>query len=65
MLALLAGARCQANPIYRLFQVLTQPVLKTIRGLAPKGIVDRHLPFVAFFLLFWSWIGLAYLKRLL
>ena len=27
------------------------------------AIIDRHVPFVAFFLLFWLWIFLAWAKR--
>lgn len=64
VLALLAGAMRQGNPVYRMLQIITQPVLRLARKLAPPLIVDTHLPFVAFFLLFWLWIGLAYLKRI-
>jgi hypothetical protein len=28
-------------------------------------IVDRHIPVVAFFLLFWIWIALAYARRVI
>jgi len=65
ILALLAGARRATNPIYRVFQVVTQPVLRAVRFVTPKLIIDKHLPFVAFFLLFWLWIFLAYAKRVL
>ena len=63
--ALLSGARRANNPIYRLFQIVTRPVVSMTRWLTPKVIVDRHLPFVAFFLSFWLWIVLAYVKRVL
>ena len=63
--ALLAGARRASNPIYWLFEVLTRPALGVCRWLTPKAVLDRHLPFVAFFLSFWLWIVLAYVKRLL
>jgi uncharacterized protein YggT (Ycf19 family) len=63
ILALLAGGRRHANPVYRLFVVVTGPVLKLARRVAPPQIMDRHLPLAAFFLLFWMWIGLAWLKR--
>jgi len=65
LLALLAGAGRTRNPIYRLFQIVTAPVLKAVRWLTPKLIIDKHLPFVAFFVLFWLWILLAYVKRTL
>jgi uncharacterized protein YggT (Ycf19 family) len=63
--ALLAGARRQANPIYQLFAIITKPVLRVVRFITPKPIIDKHLPFVAFFLLFWLWIFLAWAKRYL
>lgn len=63
LLALLAGARRGTNPIYRLFQIVTAPVLRAVRWITPKLILDKHLPFVAFFVLFWLWIFLAYAKR--
>ena len=65
LLALLAGPSRAANPIYRLFQVITRPVLRAARHVTPRAIIDRHLPFVAFFLLFWLWIVLAYVKKIL
>lgn len=65
LLALLAGAGRSKNPVYRLFQIVTGPVLKAMRHVTPKAIIDKHLPYVAFFLLFWLWILLAYVKRTL
>lgn len=63
--AFLSGARRQANPIYQLFAVVTKPVIHIVRVITPKAIIDRHVPFVAFFLLFWLWIFLAWAKRFL
>jgi hypothetical protein len=63
LVAFLAGARRAGNPVYQLFSVITGPVVKAVRFVTPKVIIDRHLPFVTFFLLFWLWILLAYLKR--
>jgi uncharacterized protein YggT (Ycf19 family) len=64
LLALLAGSRRHDNTIYKLFVLITDPVLKIVRKISPPQVIDKHLPFVAFFLLFWCWIGLAYLKQL-
>lgn len=63
ILALLAGNRRTGNPIYQLFLVVTRPVMKVVRFISPPQIIDKHLPFVAFFVLFWIWVGLAWLKR--
>lgn len=65
VLALLAGPRRGSNPIYRVFLIVTGPVLRAVRYVTPKAIIDKHLPFVAFFVLFWLWILLAYVKRVL
>ena len=63
VLALLAGGRRHNNFVYRLFLVITGPVIKVCRWVTPKIIIDKHLPFVAYFLLFWLWIVLAWVKR--
>jgi hypothetical protein len=60
---LLSGARRAQNPIYVLFQVITKPVVRFTRWFTPKVIVDQHIGFVAFFLMFWLWILLAWAKR--
>ena len=64
LLALLAGSRRHDNTMYKLFLIITGPVLKAVRVVTPPQVIDKHLPFVAFALLFWCWIGLAYLTRL-
>jgi len=64
LLALLAGRRRHDNTIYKLFLIVTSPVLKAARRITPRQIIDRHLPFVAFAVLFWIWIALAWLKKL-
>jgi hypothetical protein len=60
--AVLAGRRREANPIYQLFRLVTRPVIAALRFVVPRLVIDRHLPVVAFFVLFWLWILLAYLK---
>jgi hypothetical protein len=65
IVGLLAGRRREENFIYRIFQVVTRPAIRAIRALLPTVIIDRHIPYVAFFLLLWLWLALAYLKRLL
>jgi uncharacterized protein YggT (Ycf19 family) len=62
-LALLIGCRRQDNPVYRLFVLATRPVLGLLRRVVPRQIIDRHLPVVAFFLLFWALVGLTAWKK--
>ena len=56
VLALLAGPKRDKNLVYQLFQVLTRPLLVGARWVSPKVVLDRHLPLVAFFLLFFVWL---------
>lgn len=63
LLALLAGGRRHTNVVYKLFVLLTQPVIKFTRWISPRQIIDKHVPFVAFVLLFWLLVLLTYLKK--
>jgi uncharacterized protein YggT (Ycf19 family) len=64
LLALLAGSRRHNNTVYKLFLIITNPVVKIVRKITPRVIIDQHLPVVAFFLLFWLWLALAYWRKL-
>lgn len=63
VLAILSGSRRESNIVYKLFSTVTSPVIRMARFVTPKLVVDKHLPMVTFFLLFWLWIGLAYVKQ--
>lgn len=63
ILALLAGSGRERNIVYQLFRTVTAPVMKAMRFVTPRLVLDKHLPFVGFFVLFWLWILLAYVKR--
>lgn len=63
LLALLAGGRRDSNPIYMIFKIITRPLVRGARFITPKFILEKHLPFVAFFALFWMGLLLAYAKR--
>lgn len=62
IVGLMAGPARQTNAIYRLLQTITLPVFRLARKLSPGLIADRHLGWVAFLLLFWSWLLLLYAK---
>lgn len=63
LLALLAGKYRHDNAIYKVFQIVTGPVVKAVRAITPRFILDAHVPLLAFFLLLWLWFGLAALRR--
>ena len=62
LLGLLAGARRERNFFYRLLQVMTQPVIKTVRLLTPRVVLDRHVPLAAFALLASIWLVTTIVK---
>jgi len=62
-LALLAGKYREQNIFYRVLRIITWPVVRAVRFITPRFIIDAHIPVLTFFLLFWLWIMLAFAKR--
>lgn len=56
VLGLLAGAKREQNLFYQVFQVVTKPLVTGARFIAPRVVLDRHLPLVAFLILFFIWL---------
>ena len=59
MVYLLSFGRHEGNAVYRFFRFLTSPVTGLVRRITPEKVADRHVPVVAFFLLFWIYFALA------
>lgn len=55
LLGFLTGASRSRNPFYAFLQLLVRPWIAVARRLSPKGVLDRHLPLIAFFLLLLVW----------
>lgn len=55
--------RHDANPVYGLFRFLTSPITRAVRAITPAKVADRHVPVVAFLLLFWMWFALILVRR--
>lgn len=49
----------RSNPLYRLFELIASPVVKFLRLLTPKVVLDRHIPVGAFLFLLvaYFWLG--------
>lgn len=62
-LAVLAGKYREQNVFYRVLRIIASPVVRAVRFIAPRFILDAHVPVLTFFLLFWLWIVLAFVKR--
>jgi len=48
---LFAGATRDSNAIYFIFKTITSPVMKLVRAITPRIVIDQHIGFVALFLL--------------
>ena len=60
----LFGPRARdGNFIYDLFKKGTRPIIMFTRAITPRIVHDAHVGLVAFFILVWLWLGLAYAKR--
>ncbi|KWT78665.1 MULTISPECIES: hypothetical protein [unclassified Variovorax] len=56
LLGLLAGRGRESNFFYRLLQILTNPVVKAVRLITPRFVLDRHIPLAAFLALLSVWL---------
>ena len=50
------------NLVYKLFQTVASPVVKVVRLVTPKVVLDRHIPIAAFMVLVFAyfWLGFAH-----
>ena len=62
LLYLLAGKSREQNLVYKLFKIITSPVMKATRVITPKIVIDRHIWLVAVLLLGMLWLVLTVLK---
>lgn len=58
----LSFGKHEANGVYKLFWLITSPVVKVTRIITPSKVADKHVPVVALLLVFWIWVFMAYLK---
>lgn len=63
VLALLAGRGRDQNIFYVLLKTIASPAVKAVRFVAPRFIIDAHIPFLTFFILFWLLVVLTALKH--
>ena len=58
----LSFGKHEVNAVYRMFRLLTSPIVRAARVITPNKVSDRHVPFVALMLLFWIWLFLSFTK---
>jgi uncharacterized protein YggT (Ycf19 family) len=51
------------NLVYRLFELIASPVVKVIRWITPKVVLDQHIPIAAFLVLLFAYFWLGFEHR--
>ncbi len=64
VLAVLPGVDREKNLFYLVLKTLASPATRLARWIAPKFVVDRHIGWIALFILLALWVGLAVLKQI-
>ena len=62
LLYVLAGKDRENNLVYKLFKVITSPVMAITRFITPRIVLDRHVWMVSLLLLGSLWLGLTVYK---
>jgi uncharacterized protein YggT (Ycf19 family) len=55
--------RRQDNFVYQLFSILTKPVVRLVRVVTPRVIIDGHVPAVAFLILIIAYFAVGFAHR--
>ena len=55
LLYILAGAKRETNVFYKVLGTITGPIIKSVRFITPRFIVDQHLGALAFLILAVFW----------
>jgi uncharacterized protein YggT (Ycf19 family) len=55
----LSFGKHETNVVYQIIRFVTGPITKPVRWITPNKVADKHVPFVAFLLLFWIAIGFS------
>lgn len=55
LLYIMAGAKRDTNVFYQVLTTITRPIIKAVRFIAPRFIVDQHIGALAFLILVLFW----------
>jgi hypothetical protein len=64
VLAVLPGVDRDRNLFYQVLKTLASPAMRVARWVSPRFVDDRHVGWVALFILLVLWFGLQILKQI-
>jgi hypothetical protein len=60
LLWVLAGRKRMDNIFYQVLSIVTDPLLRFTRWIAPRVVLDSYIPAIAFGLVLWVWIAIVF-----
>jgi hypothetical protein len=60
LLWVLAGRKRMDNIFYQVLAVVTDPLIRATRFIAPRVVMDSHIPVVTFVLVAWIWLAIVF-----
>ena len=60
LLWLLAGRRPMDNIFYQVLAVVTDPLLRATRWVAPRVVLDSYIPAITFGIVLWIWLLIVF-----
>jgi|SRR5687767_3223366 hypothetical protein len=60
LLWLLAGRKRMDNVFYQVLAIVTDPIIRATRWIAPRVILDSYIPAIAFGLVLWIWLAIVF-----
>jgi hypothetical protein len=60
LLWVLAGRKRMDNIFYQVLSIVTDPLLRFTRWIAPRVVLDSYIPAIAFGLVLWVWVAIVF-----
>jgi uncharacterized protein YggT (Ycf19 family) len=60
LLWVLAGRKRMDNIFYQVLSIVTDPLLRVTRRIAPRVVMDSYIPAIAFGLVLWVWLVIVF-----
>ncbi len=60
LLFVLAGGRRMDNIFYQVLAVVTDPVIRAVRWLMPRVVIDGYIPAITFGVVLWIWLAIVF-----
>jgi hypothetical protein len=60
LLWVLAGRKRMDNIFYQVLSIVTDPLLRFARWIAPRVVLDSYIPAIAFGLVLWIWVAIVF-----